>query len=68
MHRIFQIMRNWNEDHTYGLNLLSFVRGRGEVACLLYDIVLKKGLPTSNAWKWNESERKLVETMAYTVL
>lgn len=60
-------MRDWREDHTYGMNLLSFVRSRGEVASLLYNIVLKKGLPTPEAYYWEESERKMMELMALTV-
>ena len=61
-------MRDWTEDKTYGLNLLSFVRSRGEVASLLYDMVLKKGLPTPEAYYWDESERKLMEMMTSTVI
>ena len=61
-------MRRWKDDHTYGLNFLSFVRGRGEIASLLYDIVLKKGLPTSDGRNWSASERILLESMEKAVI
>ena len=61
-------MRDWEEDNTYGMNLLSFVRGRGEIASLLRNIVLEKGLPTQDGRNWNESERNLLETMEKAVI
>ena len=61
-------MRDWNKDRTYGLNLLSFVRGRGEIASMLRNIVLEKGLPTQNGRNWDESERNLLESMEKAVI
>ena len=65
---VLQSMRNWLEDLTWGMNALSLVKSRGEVASLLKEILLEKGLPTRNNLNWDETEINVLKELNQTVI
>ena len=61
-------MREWTEDLTWGLNLLKVVKSRGQIASILRNALLEKGLTDCDACNWDEPERNLLKTLAQTVI
>lgn len=61
-------MRNWLEDLTWGMNALKMVKSRGEIASLLMEILLEKGLPTRNNLNWDETEINMLKELNQTVI
>ena len=65
---VLQSMRNWLEDLTWGFNALKMVKSRGEMASLLQEILLEKGLPTPNNLNWDETEINMLKELTQTVI
>ena len=49
----------------YALNM---VKRRGEIACLLKEILLEKGLPTRDNLNWDETEINVLKELNQTVI
>ena len=65
---VLQSMRNWLEDLTWSMYALNMVKRRGEIACLLKEILLEKGLPTRNNLNWDETEINMLKELNQTVI
>ena len=65
---VLQSMRNWQEDLTWGFNTLRMVKSRGEVASLLKEILLEKGLPARGNLNWDETEINMLKELLQTVV
>lgn len=63
-----QSMRNWLEDLTWGMNALKLVKSRGEIASLLKEVLLEKGLPTRGNLNWDETEINMLKELIRTVI